>query len=198
MFDLATRMQPIQSVNDLVGVPFDLRLCAPTAPSSCTYTEIVTPTGEFAQAAELLASYSCQLEDTLQTAIIISLFTDRRADADDALPLNETARRGWLGDEYMAAGFEVGEVDAWGSKLWLLYYGKVQQDKLPRARFAAQEALAWMIRNGLASRIEVQALWVGQRADRLAIRPTIFQEENTQPIYDVLWGTSIRRAEMMQ
>lgn len=193
MFDLATRPQPVQTAAALVAAPFDWRLCVPTSASAYPYTDVLQPSGVFVPGIDMLASYSLALEDTLQTAIILSLFSDRRAGPDDTLPMHDTERRGWVGDEYMASDFD-DRLDAWGSKLWLVYFGKVTQPKLEAARFAADEALQWLVRDGIASRIVVQSSWEGERADRLAVRPTIYQAERSQPVYDVLWGTSIRRS----
>jgi phage gp46-like protein len=89
----------------------------------------------------------------------------------------------------MGSGFNRGS-DAWGSGLWLVYIGKVTGDVLEHARFAAQESLDWLVRDGIASRVTVTAQWVG---DRLAVRPSIYQPERVQPVYDVLWGTSVSR-----
>lgn len=197
MFDLATRLQPdTASLSALAGVPFDLRLAPPAAPSSYPFTNLVNSTGGPLQGAELLATYALALEGGLATAVILSLFTDARAGADDTLPLRQANRRGWVGDEYMRAadaGAGAGGADPWGSLLWLHYTGKATADVLERARFAAQEALAWLMRDGIASRVDVATQWVGPRADRLAIRPTIWQPAQVRPVYDVLWGTSIQR-----
>lgn len=191
MFDLATRPQPnTSSAAAVFGVPFDLRLVLPTAPRAFPWTDYQSPTGAPQPAVDVLASYSVDLEDTLNTAVILSLFTDRRAGRDDALPLRATDRRGWVGDELAGA---LGD-DPWGSGLWLCATGKATADTLERARFAAQEALAWLVRDGIASHVTVTAEWVGERADRLALRPRIYQPGQEQPVYDVLWGTSIRRS----
>jgi phage gp46-like protein len=191
MFDLATRPQPnTSSAAAVFGVPFDLRLVQPSAPRAYPWTDFQSPTGAPQPAVDVLASYAVDLEDTLSTAVILSLFTDRRAGPDDALPLRETNRRGWVGDELAGA---LGE-DQWGSGLWLCAAGKATADTLERARFAAQEALAWLVRDGIASHVTVTAEWVGERSDRLAVRPRIFQPGQEQPVYDVLWGTSIRRS----
>ncbi len=85
-------------------------------------------------------------------------------------------------------------VDAWGSGLWLCYIGKVAGDVLEQARFAASEALAWLLIDDIASQVTVTAEWTGTNADRLAVRPTIYKPDQVQPVYDVLWGTTIRRA----
>lgn len=193
MFDLATRPQSaLSSYAAVLGTPFDLRLGPAIAAAKLPYTDYVNATGAPQPGVELLASYCLALEDTLNTAVIISLFTDRRAGRDDVLPPRQTDRRGWVGDDFMASNNDP-QVDAWGSHLWLYYSGKASDAVLERARFAAQEALAWMARDGIAQRVEVSAQWVGERHDRLAVRPTIYKPAQVQPVYDVLWGTSIAR-----
>jgi len=190
MFDVATRPQPSRTPSAALGLPFDWRLTAPAPAANYPWTDYTGPTGVPQPYVDVLATYALELEDTLSTAVIISLFTDRRAGRDDVLPLNQTNRRGWVGDEFMGDGFDT-RTDAWGSMLWLCYVTKLTADVLERARFAAQEALAWMVRDGIASRVDVTAEWVGER---LAVRPTIYQAGQAAPVYDVLWGTSLRRA----
>lgn len=190
MFDLATLPQPNRTdAAVLVGVPFDWRLTKPAAPSDYRFTDYSNHYEPAASYTEALATYALALENTLNTAVILSLFTDRRAGRDDRLPFNATDRRGWLGEEFV--GGDTGD-DPWGSSLWLLP-GKATDDVLEHARFAAREALAWLLRDGIVSRIEVEAQWVGERADRLAVRPTLYKPGQLQPVYDVLWGTSVRR-----
>jgi len=196
MFDLATRPQPDPaSVARLAGVPFDLRLTRPTAAQSYPFTDYVTTDAVPATGTEMLATYAVELEGTLATAVIQSLFTDARAGADDALPLRQTDRRGWVGDEFMPTAAD--RVDPWGSLLWLVYATKVTDDVLERARFYAQESLAWLVRDGIASRVDVATQWVAAAAggvrERLAVRPTIWQPGQSSPVYDVLWGTSLQR-----
>lgn len=201
MFDLATRSQPnTASPAALAAVPFDLRLTTPTAPSTYPYTSLVNNTGGPLPGTDVLATYAMALEGGLATAVILSLFTDRRAGPDDALPLHQTDRRGWVGDEFMPAAGAAAAADGtdpWGSALWLIYTGKATGNVLELARFAATEALAWLLRDGIAARVDVAAEWVrpapGRALDRLAIRPTIWQPDQVRPVYDVLWGTSLQR-----
>lgn len=191
MFDLAVQPQPARTDAAAVfGVPFDLRLVLPAEPRAFPWTDYLSPTGAPQPQVDQLAVYSLALEDTLNTAVILSLFTDKRAGADDPVPLGQQDRRGWIGDELLVSGLDS---DEWGSTLWLCLAGKSDADTLERARFAAQEALAWLIRDGIATTVTVTAEWVGERRDRLAIRPTIYKADDTSPVYDVLWGTSIRR-----
>lgn len=190
MFDLATRPQPDRtSAAALAGVPFDLRLVQPAPARSYPFTDFLHSSGSPQSGAEQLQAYAVDLEDTLSTAVILSLFTDRRADRDAQLPSRETNRRGWVGDELAGSLSR----DEWGSTLWLCAAGKTLPEVLEAARFAAQESLAWLVRDGIASRVVVTAEWVGERKDRLAVRPQIYQPGQVQPVYDVLWGTSIRR-----
>jgi phage gp46-like protein len=94
-------------------------------------------------------------DDGLETAVAISLFTDRRAGPDDTPPDGTDDRRGWWGDAFPAAA--VGATDRIGSRLWLLGRSKGTADVLALARSYAEEALAWLIEDGVAERVEVDA-----------------------------------------
>ena len=193
MFDVATRPQPnTTDAASVFGIPFDWRLVAPGPVVSYPWKDFVQPSGVPVAYADLLATYSVELDDTLQTAVILSLFSDRRATADDPLPMNDTDRRGWVGDEFMSTSFG-GKPDQWGSLLWTCKGGKSEASLQERARFAAAESLQWMVDVDLASRIVVTAQWVGERLDRLAVRPSIYKPRQSLPVYDALWGTTIRK-----
>lgn len=90
--------------------------------------------------------------DQLKSAVIISLFTDRRAEPDDALPGSVEDRRGWWGD-----AFPVVAGDRIGSRLWLLAREKHLASVIERGRQYAEEALAWLVEDGIASRVTVLA-----------------------------------------
>lgn len=94
---------------------------------------------------------SLRADDGLQTAVVLSLFTDRLASAGDALP-SAGGRRGWWGD---AVAAEPG--DLIGSRLWLLSREKVTAQVLRRAEEYAREALQWLLDDGVARAVEVQA-----------------------------------------
>src|SRR5687767_5037389 len=72
--------------------------------------------------------------EDLETAIILSLFTDRRAKADDILD-DPNDKRGWWGDTYS----EIAN-DKIGSRLWLLSRAKITNTTLNRAREYVSEA----------------------------------------------------------
>lgn len=102
-------------------------------------------------------------DDTLATAIIVSLFTDARARPDDVLPSGESDRRGWVGDALAEDG------DRIGSRLWLLRRAKQTEETRRRAIDYAREALAWIVKRGLARAIEVSAQWIAPGRLALAI-----------------------------
>ncbi|WP_064577172.1 phage GP46 family protein [Cupriavidus gilardii] len=86
----------------------------------------------------------------LYRAVVISLFTWRRAEPDDLL--DDDQRMGWWGDSYPAiAG------DRIGSRLWLLRRRTLTPEVLRLAVDYAHEALRWMVEDGLAARVAVQA-----------------------------------------
>ncbi|MEO6217770.1 MAG: phage GP46 family protein [Sphingomonas sp.] len=94
---------------------------------------------------------SLATDDGLRTAIIISLFTDRRARADDVLPSPGADRRGWWGD-----CFNADPNDRIGSRLWLLEREKLIAETALKARDMCIEALAWLIEDGVASTVDVE------------------------------------------
>lgn len=182
MFDLATRPPKTGYL------PFDLQLLQPLPAADMPWHDFASPNGQPASYVVRLQTFALGLEPTLQTAIVLSLFTDRRAGPDDVLPRGVADRRGWVGEAF------VGNGKPWGSHLWLVTRGKSDKDKPARAKFACEEALSWMLDDGLASRIVVSAEWVtGTNSERLAVRPQIWQGQDSSPVYDVLWATSVQR-----
>lgn len=123
-------------------------------------------------------------EDTgLDTGIIISLFTDRRAEDGD-LPAGEN-RRGWWGDTYAEI-----EGDRIGSRLWLLSREKQLPRVLAKAEEYANEALAWLIEDGIANRVNVTAAIIAQGVLGLEIQ--IYRRDALPARYrfDYFWGGS--------
>ena len=90
-------------------------------------------------------------DGSLQTAVLISLFTDRRAPVGE-LPYGVRDRRGWWADA-LADGDET------GSLLWTLTPGKETAGILVRAESHASEALAWLVDDGHAETVSVSAAW---------------------------------------
>ncbi|ECB1510060.1 phage GP46 family protein [Citrobacter freundii] len=84
--------------------------------------------------------------DPLTRAVVISLFTHRRADPDD----NADVPMGWWGDTWpMVAN------DRYGSKLWLLQRSKLTNALVNTVRTYIRESLQWMLDDGVVSRIDI-------------------------------------------
>ena len=86
----------------------------------------------------------------LVRAVVMSLFTWGRANADDELP--GTERMGWWGDSFPAV-----PGDRIGGRLWLLARAAITAQTPAKARAYAEEALQWLIDDGVASQVIVQA-----------------------------------------
>jgi phage gp46-like protein len=97
----------------------------------------------------VLSGPSLHSGDDLQTAVLISLFTDRVALPSDPTPDGD--RRGWWGDD---PKYPI------GSRLWLLDRAKGPQDVPQRAQDYAAEALQWMIDDGVVADFNIAAQWV--------------------------------------
>lgn len=146
-------------------------------------TDIRTVFIDMDRGADLaLEQFALADDDELETAVILSLFTDARALDDDVLPLGQTDRRGWWGDAWPAV-----ESDRFGSRLWLLQASKQLQQSLNLAREYAEEALAWLIEDGVASRVEVET--VIPRDEIMGMNVRIARPDgSTTPIrFDILW-----------
>lgn len=106
-------------------------------------------------------STSLQL-DPLTRAVVISLFTHRRADPDD----NADVPMGWWGDTWPAVAN-----DRYGSKLWLLQRSKLTNDLVNRVRTYLREALQWMLDDGVVTRIdiEVQRTGINELGNRIVL-----------------------------
>lgn len=109
-------------------------------------------------------------DDDLARAVIISLFSWSRAHDDDEV---EGRRMGFWGDTYG----ETGEVT--GSRLWLLRRQKILPTTVERCRQYAQEALAWMVDDGVAESVSV-------KAERGAL-------DRVDLVVDVVRGSDVRR-----
>jgi phage gp46-like protein len=121
-------------------------------------------------------------DDGLETAVIISLFTDRRANADDVIPDGGNDRRGWWGDSFADI-----DNDKIGSRLWLLGREKQLSAVLTRARQYAEEALNWLVEDGVAESVEVAAS--NPRDGILALSVAIFRPSLPviQYRFDAFW-----------
>lgn len=119
--------------------------------------------------------------DPLRSEIVRSLFTDRLAAADDVLPDGSSDRRGWWGDSFAGA-----PGDRFGSRLWLLGREKQLASVLPRAKEYAEESLAWLVEDGVAAAVSVEAEVVRDGVLGLAVQVTQPRGRDVQK-YQFVW-----------
>jgi len=92
-------------------------------------------------------------DDSLATAVLVSLFTDVRAGTDE-LPPEFSDRRGFWGDALLARS---GDASGVGSKLWLLFREKQTASVVAAAEDYARRSLRWLITDGIAEAVDVRA-----------------------------------------
>lgn len=129
-------------------------------------------------------------EEGLETAVMISLFTDRRAKDGDLLD-NPMDKRGWWGDQTSYYSN-----DQIGSRLWLLERAKAIQPNLVRAKTYITEALQWMLDDKVAQKIVVNTYRVPldrNAGDILGFTVEIYKRDGTQEVFtfDDVWKAQL-------
>lgn len=90
-------------------------------------------------------------DDTLASAVLVSLLCDRLAQTYEVTSGQD--RRGWWADSYSQSSGARQHLT--GSSLWLLEREKQLPSVVQRCKRYCEEALAWLIEDGLASAITV-------------------------------------------
>lgn len=80
--------------------------------------------------------------DDLETAVLLSVFTDAAASTEELPSDAQIDRRGWWGGPI-------------GSKLWLRRNAKPTDILLAQVKADVEEALVWLIDDGIAASIDV-------------------------------------------
>ena len=131
----------------------------------------------------VLAVGDLQTGQDLETACLVSLFTDKLA-TPDFVPTDGTSdRRGWWADPYNEQPL--------GSNLWQLERAKKTRDTLGLARRYAQDALAWLVSDGVAASVVVDTRWLGPESGStmlgIAIAITKPDGSMTRFVYSWAW-----------
>ncbi len=117
-----------------------------------------------------------ETDDGLETAVNISLFTDRRVLGEE-LETGETDRRGWWGD-----ALDEQDGDSTGSRLWLLDRAKPSEETRNRAEAYAKEALQWLLDEGVAETLTVLATLVNKN-ERIDLNINITRPKVKNAVY---------------
>jgi len=120
--------------------------------------------------------------NSIDTAVLMSLFTDKRADASEIRDSKE--RRGWWGNL-----FNDNEDYEIGSKLWLsTNQGRLTDDTLNAINSQALNCLVWMKEDNIVDDIKVSSNIIGNEQVRLNLKFII--GSNIINKYFILWENS--------
>ena len=125
-----------------------------------------------------LVGSQLQTGNDLQSAVYISLFTDRVANPDDVISDGSNDPRGWHGD----AGQDV----VIGSRLWLLSRAKQNVDTLNRAKDYAAEALKWLIDDGVVGKFDITDEWTA--ASMLGMNVIAYSPDGNASALQFFWN----------
>lgn len=126
-------------------------------------------------------------DNGLENAVLISLFTNRYVPSED-LPPNVESNEGWWAD-----GISDPADDRIGSRLWVFdRVGKINTDTRNGMVDACEEALEWMIEDGIAKSVSVSGEVVfGERID-LSIE--IVRPDAANNFFQFVWdGQEMKR-----
>lgn len=127
-------------------------------------------------------------EDSLETAVLVSLFTWAESTDSDT---RKRVGKGWWGDSYPDAN----ALPLAGSRLYLLERRKVTDATLADAKRYAEESLAWMVTDGVASKVEAVATKVNDSTIELNVGITRPQE--LAPTLVGPWDVSLTTMELV-
>ena len=115
----------------------------------------------------------------LETAIIISLFTDKRVTTEQ-LPEFATDHQGWWGDM-----LPVIDGDQIGSRIWTLNRSKITNETLRLHEDYAREALQHLIEDGVVDSIQIDANYNDDF--NLVLDIAIIRPDNENTRFNVIW-----------
>lgn len=123
------------------------------------------------------------LDPGLASLVLMSLLTDARAQPQD-VDAGEDDLRGWWGDALSDRPL--------GGRMWTLGRAKATAENVRRARDFAREALVWLIADGIAGRIEVEAtVTPGDGSGATLALDILIVRSGARPerlSYDFLWS----------
>jgi phage gp46-like protein len=125
-----------------------------------------------------LAQGDLQTGQDLETACLVSLFTDALATPDFIPTDGTTDRRGWWADTY--------DTQPPGSNLWQLDRAKKTRDTLGAARGYVLDALQWLINDGVASSVYCNTAWLA--SNMLGIAVAIIKPNGTETRFRFAWA----------
>lgn len=162
----------------------------PLAPAACTGDILIRWDNTQSLGDWALAQGDLATDQDLETACLVSLFSNRLATPDYAPPDPAQDRGGWWADPYNATPI--------GSNLWQLYRGKKTRDTLGSARTMTLAALQWLVTDGVAASIACDTSWLGGAGSTLLGIAVLIRRPNgahTRFMFAALWqGLAVLRS----
>lgn len=120
-----------------------------------------------------------EADDGLETAVAISIFTDRRIEEDDLIQ-GMKSRKGWWGDMVPEE-----DGDQIGSRIWTMGRDKANTEALRRSEELHLESLDWMIVDGVSNNITAVASY--DKFGQLITIVEIFKPDGTSSKFLSNW-----------
>lgn len=126
-----------------------------------------------------LAEGDLQTGQDLETACLVSLFSDRLATPDFVPTDGSNDLRGWWGNYYLTVPI--------GSNLWQLERAKATRGNLGLAQSSTQAALQWLIDDGIAVSVIVNTQYITPTMMGIAIAITKPNGQRTRFMFAWAW-----------
>jgi phage gp46-like protein len=172
-----TAIAPLDGWIEVDGLPVPIA-DAPLAPAACDgdiriVWDNVNTRGDWS-----LADGDLETGQDLETACLVSLFSDALA-TPDFIPTDGTSdRRGWWADLYGSPPL--------GSNLWQLERAKKTRNTLGLARRWTLDALQWLIDDGVARDVQCNTSWLV--SGHLAIAVAIIKPDGSSTRFMFGWA----------
>jgi phage gp46-like protein len=127
----------------------------------------------------VLAQGDLQTGQDLETACLVSLFSDALATPDFSPTDGTSDRRGWWADYYTPTPL--------GSNLWQLERAKTTRANLGLAQRTVQNALQWLIVDGIATSVLVNTQWITSTMMGIAVAITKPNGSQTRFMFGWAW-----------
>lgn len=126
-------------------------------------------------------------DEGLETAVLCSLFTDAYV-APEELPEGFEDPKGWWADSISTRPNE-----RFGSRMWLLDRGKLTVESKNAMKEYALSALAWLIEDGIASKIQATTEILSGQG--ISLKVNIYKPSGEDIPFKFLWdGQALRKA----
>lgn len=140
----------------------------------------------------MIADRDVDRDAGIETAVMLTLLTDKRAEAGDPLPDGSGYKGGWWGDSLpVVPDYEM------GTKLWLLQRSKTLSEIPAIAKEYLNDGFKWMIEDGIVKSVEVAVERRRDLKDTLYFALTFVKPEGTTIFYKFYynWEAQILRRQ---